>query len=154
MNTAKHIIFVLSLLLCATVAAAAGPVTESGCDVYLRSQHKFVPDLGLHVLNGGDASAALQIPGVDPSDVTAVQCTRSSIVPQPGDGRVLKAGWPFYIAAIRPDGSKVVGVLEIVGGRYRLRLVEGQYRADESTAVVKALDALARATNAAARSSP
>lgn len=155
MNTTKLVLIALLLMFGAAVVAA--PVTESGCEVYLKSKQKFVPDVGLQVLGAGDASGAsapLQIPGVDPGDVKAIQCTRSSIVPQPGDARVLEAGWPLYIATVRPDGSKVVGVLEIAGGRYRLRLIEGQYRSDESAAVVKALDALATETRSDGRASP
>ena len=141
MNTAKHVLILLLAVFCASATAA--PVKEGSCDVYLRAQKTFVPVPGLHVLAAGDGSTALKIPGIDPAKVGGVQCVRSTIVPQPGDASVLKAGWPFYLSVVRPDGSKVLGVLEIVGGHYRLRLVEGTYRGDESKAVVHALDAMA-----------
>jgi hypothetical protein len=152
MNTAKHVL-IIGLLSLSTTALAA-PVKEGSCDVYLRAQHKFVPVPGLHVLDAGDGSAALKIPGIDPAKVGGVQCVRSTIVPQAGDASVLKAGWPFYISVTRPDGSKVLGVLEIAGGHYRLRLVEGTYRGDESKAVVSALDAMAESAKQAGTSSP
>lgn len=150
MHTAKSVLILLLVVLCASATAAT--VKEGRCDVYLRAQHTFVPVPGLHVLGAVDGSAALRIPGVDPAQVAGVQCVRSSIVPQAGDASVLKAGWPFYIAAVRPDGSKLLGVLEIASGHYRLRLIEGAYRDGESKAVENALDAMAESSGKAGAS--
>ena len=150
MNLTKPVVAVLALLLCAS--AMANPATESGCDVYLRSQQKFVPVKNLRVLDPPDASARLHVPGVDEADVMAVQCTRSSIVPVADDARVLAAGWPLYIATTRSDGSKALGTLEFLGGKLRFRMVKGELRGAEPGEVEQALKAIEKTAEAMKKS--
>ncbi|HVW74817.1 MAG TPA: hypothetical protein VHC39_14370, partial [Rhizomicrobium sp.] len=82
---------------------------------------QLVVDPGLHVLDqtrGGKFD-----PGPAPAGVTvkSIFCARSDIVPAQYDYRVVEAGYPLTIYARDANGKTRIAVLELDGGRLRLR---------------------------------
>ncbi len=65
--------------------------------------------------------APFVLPAHAPPKVLAVQCGRTSLVPGRNDYKVLQAGFPFSIVA-----DDRVGVLEVVEGRVRFNMLDGE----------------------------
>lgn len=67
----------------------------------------------------------------------AVMCARNSILPQASDWRVIsELGIPFFIRS-----DERLGVLEMVDGRIRFRLVVGEMTEPEVESLLPSLDA-------------
>ncbi|MEG3158228.1 hypothetical protein ACKVMH_10120 [Lysobacter zhanggongensis] len=70
--------------------------------------------------------ATFSLPPDAPPNVKAVQCGRHSLGPSQHDYKVLAAGYPFNIVA-----DQRVGVLEIVKGQLRFRMLDGEMNESE-----------------------
>ena len=84
----------------------------------------------LRVLHGTEAQGrfAPELPG----GATSITCGRTSVVPAPHDDEVLLLGIPFFIVDADEDRA---GVLEIVNGRYRYRMLVGELQEEEIAAL-------------------
>src|SRR5689334_9986223 len=84
-----------------TATEPPAPVVEYGCAVQVRDAEgnlhvERAPDLKIIEYGEKTRFVALQAESGTP---VAVECARSSVVPQPGDHQVVDAGYPFYISA-------------------------------------------------------
>jgi hypothetical protein len=70
-------------------------------------------------------------PGQKP---TAITCVRQDIIPAPKDYKVLTAGFPLYIADKGLGHPYRIGVLELSGGQFRFRLIQGETLTDDLVA--------------------
>ena len=117
-------------ILLALLAAAAEPagvrdadLRETDCRTMSQEGGKVITVLApnLHVLT--QAAAAGPFRPVLPRGVSAILCRRNSVIPAEHDDEVLALGLPLYLAETRPAGR--IGVLEISGGQFRFRMVQG-----------------------------
>jgi len=90
----------------------------------------------LHVATMSE-STPFTLPNDAPSGVTAVGCSRQSIVPKIYDYRVLKAGYPLYITG--PAGRAAVA-LEARDGQVQIRVIRGDLTPDEATQIQESID--------------
>ena len=72
------------------------------------------------------ASSVFSLPEDSPANVKAVQCGRQSLVPLATDIKVIAAGFPLAIVS-----DDRVGVLEIIDGRLRFNMLEGEMTESE-----------------------
>ncbi|HYF23835.1 MAG TPA: hypothetical protein VD929_10600 [Caulobacteraceae bacterium] len=133
MTTAITSLIFLAAASTAPVSAPAkdvGPKVEKSCGVLVqkaadKTEYVVVP--GLKVM-GGPTQLALP---ADKGQVTAVRCTRDTVVPTQGDGRVIVLNRkPFIIE----DATRLVS-LEINKGKFQLRPLKGQLTPEETKAV-------------------
>jgi hypothetical protein len=64
-----------------------------------------------------------------PDGVVAILCGRASIIPAENDDKVLALGIPFYILETGNPGR--LGVLELVQGQFRFRMLAGMLRPED-----------------------
>jgi hypothetical protein len=123
------------IVVLALVIAASQGVSEQ-CSVIIPhpggSGYTHQPAPGYSVAN---ARAPLAFPdGFD--DVQSIVCRRDSLVFTDNDFRVVvDLGVPMNIGA-----EGVIGVLEIVEGQFRFRLIRGEYSEAQAVAVQAALN--------------
>ena len=86
-------------------------------------KHAFLPSL--HILSLAP-NATFSLPSDAPPNVKAVQCGRQSLGPSQYDYKVLAAGYPLNIVT-----DKRLGVLEIVKGQLRFRMLDGEMSESE-----------------------
>jgi hypothetical protein len=67
----------------------------------------------------------------------SVMCGRLDIVPAPNDYKIVVAGYPLYILDIGVGHPTRIGALEIVGGQFRFRMIEGPALTDGLSARVQ-----------------
>ena len=105
--------------------ALAQEVTEIRCGTVLQRDgavnSRFAVDENLHVMQQTSAGAFNLSGG---SQVKSVFCFRSSIVPTPGDYKVVNAGYPLMIYARDAERLRIA-VLETEGGRLQYRGIGG-----------------------------
>jgi len=146
MTTAIASLIFLAAASTAPVSAPAkelGPKVEKACGVLVQKGDKseYVAAPGLKVMGG---PTQLAVPA-DKGQVIAVRCTRDTVVPTQGDGRVIVlARKPFMIE----DAARLAS-LEIDKGQFRLRMLEGQLTAEEQKAVQARLGVFQQNLNAA-----
>ncbi len=121
------------------VEPGISPKVEDGCGVLavnpkevLRTDYRDVP--GFKVLNG---PFALSMPKVD-GPFGAIGCRRDTIVPGPGDGRVLLI---LQRPLILMDANRM-GVLQMQNGNYVYRALQGELSQAERDAVLARLNIL------------
>lgn len=105
--------------------ALAQEITEIRCGKVLQREGavtpRFAVDDDLHVMQQTSTGAFTLADG---GQVKSVFCFRSSIVPTPGDYKVVNAGYPLMIYA--RDATRLrIAVLETEGGRLQYRGVAG-----------------------------
>jgi hypothetical protein len=124
-------------MLVSTLGAAMDAGTANSdelekCAVLVESasgklESKVLPSL--HVLTQ-DADATFSLPTDAPPKVKGLMCGRQSIVPRANDYKVLVAGYTLNI--IVDDRG---GVLEIVDGQLRFRMISGEMTESEAQSV-------------------
>ena len=139
------VLAVLASALFATVdpsAAASGELLETRCTWLVQATGQSVQVVAATGVNVLQQTA---LPGPfspdRPADAQALQCGRTSIVPAEHDDEVLDLGIPLFIVEVPISGRGRLGALEISGGRYRYRLLEGNLSAEEAQAVTGRLNA-------------
>tara|TARA_R110002096_G_scaffold433642_1_gene652821 strand:- start:583 stop:1014 length:432 start_codon:yes stop_codon:yes gene_type:complete len=83
-------------------------------------QMQALPPEEFSILSYDDETEFAGLIGPDNAETVAILCHRSSVIPAANDYQVLRAGYPFYI-----KNSDRTVVLELSGGEYRLRLLDG-----------------------------
>ena len=103
---AFRLAFVLASLVSAGLVLAASPAPEvpaeaERCSAYtlVDGQESEFPMPSLRVTEMTAASGPFVLPKDAPSNVSAIQCWRDSIIPTKNDYKVLRAGFPFFITA-------------------------------------------------------
>jgi len=125
----------LALLLSSGTAQSDAKLVEYGCAVMARENGETVMHKtpGLHII---DYNKSFQFAGFQAdgeTQVAAILCERSSVIPAEFDYQVLLAGLPFFI-----KGGERTAVLERSNGKYRLRLVKGNPFSEEEEKTVAA----------------
>lgn len=62
----------------------------------------------------------------------AIRCGRADIVPAANDWKVLAAGYPLAITEVTLEHDARIGILEMVDGQVRYRLLTGRWREGEA----------------------
>ena len=105
-------------------AAKSEDLVEYECAAMLRvdgeTQMQALPPEQFSILSYDDETEFAGLIGPDGAETVGILCHRSSVIPAANDYQVLRAGYPFYI-----KGSDRTVVLELSGGQFRLRLVDG-----------------------------
>lgn len=77
----------------------------------------------------------------------AIRCMRSDLVPAVSDYKVVRAGFPLYIIRASAADARI-GVLEVSGGQFRFRMLQGELTADEKQRLLARLDDIQEASRA------
>lgn len=77
----------------------------------------------------------------------AIRCLRTDLVPAVNDYKVLGAGYPLYLMRV-VDGDTRIGVLEVSGGQFRFRMVQGDLTSDEKHRLQARLNEIQEAARA------
>jgi hypothetical protein len=80
--------------------------------------------------------------------VSSIICNRNSLIPLPNDYKVLLAGYTLGIADRGAGHPDTLAVIEIVNGRFQLRMIDGTMSADQQSLMEKRLNQLQSAFNA------
>jgi len=120
----------LAAIGASAMAPRSGELRESECFMLDASNGRAeaIQRLDLHVLRDTARSGRFQLalrPGI-----VGLMCTRNDILPAAHDDEVVWLGIPFHISQ-----SGRLGVLEIVEGRFRFRLISGRLRPEERRAL-------------------
>lgn len=124
---------VLSLVLalaCPAIAAERCAVLFETTDGEI--EHAFLESLSVAELA---QDQAFSLPPDAPPKVRSIQCGRETLVPGDNDLKVLRAGYPISIVA---NGR--VGVLELVAGQLRFRMLSGDMTEPESILMQRTLN--------------
>jgi hypothetical protein len=117
-------IYSLLLVLFFNSSSYAAELIEHGCNLIVEDKKtKESGEMELDDFRMLDYNEDNQFIGFVPFGeftVTSIVCDRTSIVPSKFDHVALAQGYPLYIR----DKTRVV-VLELVGGKYRVRLIDG-----------------------------
>lgn len=94
---------------------------------------------GFSVLSGEQLTTQINKQGHAPESVSAIMCTRDSIVPVPNNKQVLISGYPLYIAVKEGNENRMV-ILEFTKkDRYRVRAIKGKLTDTELEKVAQVL---------------
>lgn len=99
---------------------------------------------GFSVVAATAAGGALTVPPPTEGRIAAVWCRRDSLVPEPDDDGVVRAGYAFHIAGKSDGGGYGRLILERQGGQITARLAEGGLTAQEQRALDSRLAAFNR----------
>ena len=127
-----------------STALSAPPLVETACSAIVQSDGgatTVVNDDNLKVLEQtrGEATFAYAR-----KDTQAIRCIRNDLVPAVSDYKVLRAGFPLDIVESNGGGSRI-GVLEVSGGQFRFRMVQGEVTADERQRLTSRLNEIQEA---------
>jgi hypothetical protein len=120
----------------AALAAEPGELSETRCGWQIEQadgsyRTQMTPDL--RVLEQAALPGAFA-PDV-PANARAVNCGRTSIVMAEHDDEVIMLGFPLIITEAIASPDRRIGVLEIVGGRYQFRMLQGAFTEAEERAI-------------------
>jgi hypothetical protein len=110
--------------------------TEGSCSVVATSDSGapvVVPLPSLHVIEATARDKPFVLPPDSPKHVTAIMCSRSSLVPARGDDKVLVAGYPLAIVSESSSGRRVLW-LELSDGQFQVSYDKGALTAEEASA--------------------
>jgi hypothetical protein len=79
------------------------------------------------------------------ANMRAIRCTRNDLIPAINDYKVLQAGYPLYIVQSE-RGDTRAGVLEVSGGQYRFRIVQGKLDEQEQQRLLTRLNEIQEAS--------
>lgn len=122
--------FSLAAVGVAAMAPRSGELRESECFMLevIDGRAGTIQAEDLHVLRDTARRGRFEIslrPGI-----VGLMCTRNDILPAANDDEVLWLGVPFHISQ-----SGRLGVLELVEGRFRFRMIAGRLRDEERAAL-------------------
>ena len=104
----------------------------------------------LHVLAQANVEGSFVLPASAPANTTSIECGRLSLVPAPGDYKVLLAG--FVLSIVSPDGR--AGNLEMVKGKLQFRMIDGKMTNSEEKDVMLFLNEAQRLVDHASTPGP
>ena len=129
-------LLVAALLSIAPVESRIPPVEKcavSYLDGKGNTELKLIPTL--HI--AGVDARTFRVPDVSEGKINGLMCGRESLIPDPSDWVVVRAGLPFFISA----GDRIL-VLEIVDGRLQARMMKGVMLEEEQTPMQSRIDEL------------
>jgi hypothetical protein len=112
---------------------------EYSCSALVRSPEgsiEVIEDKSLSVLGQVESKASFDY---GRENTLAIRCLRSDIVPAVKDWRVLDAGYPLNIVDVSTKTGRV-GVLEVSGGQYRFRMIQGELTSGDMERLQHRLD--------------
>lgn len=128
--------------------ASLSAVKESGCSAMvetLQGTVEPVDDASLKVLLQTATSSSFTY---GREKTRAIRCLRSDIVPAANDYKVLGAGYPLYIVDASTPETRI-GVLEVSGGQFRFRTIQGELLSDEKQRLLLRLNEFQEAARTA-----
>lgn len=125
-------------MACGTAQAA--DLTESSCYVMAEGADGTVQRVlaDIHVLGPMQKAPAFVLYLPDSAKNPTVVCDRSDIIPDVNDWKVLKGGYPLDIRMQYAGGEMLVLALEVVDGRFQVRIVSGPNPSEEQAQALQA----------------
>ena len=128
------------MILSALLLAQAASVYEYSCYPLLESGDEVTVGDRFSLVEAKQESDPLDL-GVP--DGTAISCYRSTLIPLSDDWRVLDAGHPLAITESDPEtGAGRMLALELNQGQVHVRMIKGEFTAEEMPAMQAAVDKL------------